>query len=416
MFWSIIGLAAFTFSLYLFLKKLGESLPILELILTIAGLQWIVGPFIEYRTAFEHYKYHMYVNEPTYMSFVVPAYITFLVVLFLVTRNSKMNNLDTSDYDQYGKLGLQLVFFGLIIDVISPFLPPSLNFLYFLLSNFKYVGAIIIYFSTNPWLKYLFYLAVAYLFLNALTTGMFHGFILWSIFFYMFWALKNKPKLRFNITVFVLGFFLSTIIQVVKADYRAIVWSGGSGGNVSLFVDILNKRISGGFTENVEEQQGLNVRLNQGWIISAVIDHVPNNEPFADGETVKEAVTATLLPRFLNPNKKEATGRSNFIKYTGIELGPNTSMALSIMGEAYANFGYLLGIVFMGIYGFLVSKYWNWLGVQLERNVLLTFFLPIIFLQVVKAESELLTVLNHLFKSSILVFLFLTIRRSFIRT
>ena len=60
MFWSIIGLITVIYVFSIFIKRLGKTLPVLELLLLIAGLQWIVGSFIEYRTDFLHYKYSLY--------------------------------------------------------------------------------------------------------------------------------------------------------------------------------------------------------------------------------------------------------------------------------------------------------------------------------------------------------------------
>jgi hypothetical protein len=229
----------------------------------------------------------------------------------------------------------------------------------------------------------------------------------------MFWCCKKKPKIKFSIIIIIVGFFLSTIIQAVKMDYRDFLKSGFEGSYSSLFVDILNKRLAGGLAEDTEEQSELNVRLNQGWIISAIMDHTPNIEPYGRGITIKEAFFASAVPRFLNPNKKTATGRVTFEKFTGITLNSTTSMGISIVGESYANFGRLWGIFFMAIYGFFIIKFWSYLHKRINQNLVILFFLPLIFLQVIKSESELLSVLNHLVKTSILVFVFVFLIKKF---
>ncbi len=76
-------------------------------------------------------------------------------------------------------------------------------------------------------------------------------------------------------------------------------------------------------------------------------------------------------------------------------------MNLSLVGEGYANFGAGGGIAFM----FVVGLFYNWglaLIFRLARKYpSLIFWIPLIFLQVIKAETDLITVLNHLVKASI---------------
>jgi hypothetical protein len=89
-------------------------------------------------------------------------------------------------------------------------------------------------------------------------------------------------------------------------------------------------------------------------------------------------------------------------------------MGISIIGEAYGNFKVMGGILFMGIWGFLLAKIWIFLLKKCLKTPLLLAFLPLIFLQVIKAETELVVVLNHLVKSSIVVFGFFWATQKFL--
>jgi hypothetical protein len=403
-FWSLVGLILVGYVAYRFVKALGYSIPILELLLLIAGLQWVVGAFVEYRTDFQHYKYYMYVSEEVYMGYVVPAYLVFVIIVSIAIRKTKDSNVLYGNFHLFSKFGIKILLLGIFADVIKSNVPGGLQFFFFLLANLKYVGAMILFYSKERKHTYIFYATLLYLLFTSLRGGFFHELIIWGTFFYMFWSFKNKPTFKFNVTIIVVGFFLSTIIQVVKSDYRAMIWSGYQGNYASLFMDILNKRISGGIAEESEQQEELNVRLNQGWIISAIMEHTPRVQDFAKGETVKDAVSASLLPRFLSPNKKIAGGVENFEKYTGITLAENTSMGMSLVGEGYVNYGIFGGIAFMGAWGLVLVFFWLFLNRSTKVNNLILFFLPLIFFQVVKAETELVVVLNHLVKSTILVF------------
>lgn len=231
----------------------------------------------------------------------------------------------------------------------------------------------------------------------------------------MFWAIKNQPSPRIKLFTIVGGFLMLSVIQAVKSDYRLLLKGGFDGNVVGLFFGTVNQKYDSGFFDEEEDAAGLNVRLNQGWIISAVMDHVPRNLEYADGETVKDAVVASLVPRFLNPNKKEAGGQENFTKYTGLALSDNTSMGLSIIGEFYANFGVLVGIFVMGFWGILLCLIWQRLILNTYKIPLLIFYLPLIYLQVVKAETELVVVLNHLLKSIITVAIFFWFTKRYLK-
>src|SRR5690606_15706315 len=146
-----------------------------------------------------------------------------------------------------------------------------------------------------------------------------------------------------------------------------------SGNKLVLFLSILEDKV---VNEEITEtdDQNVNIRLNQGWIISAIMYNVPFKEPFADGSTIAEAVSASILPRFLDKNKKRAGGQENFEKFTGLQIGSGTSMGLSIIGESYANFDVIGGIVFMGVWGLFLAWYWRGIIYFVRKYPLLLFF------------------------------------------
>ncbi|WP_434037653.1 hypothetical protein [Formosa sp. 4Alg 33] len=407
--WTLIGCLSVIYLAVLFVKRLGKSVPILELMTLIAGLQWIIGPIIEYANPSNHYKYYMYVDQETYMSFIVPAYIGFMAFILLGIKSTQKYRIPIANLEYYSKYGLIIFGIGVFFDLFGGVLPGALKFFGFILSNFKFAGAIILYFSKDALLKKVFYGAIAYLFVIALAKAMFHDLILWLVFFYMFWAIKTKPSIPFILTTFLIAALSLTTLQTIKAAYRSQVWSGYSGNKIELFLTLITESMFDG-DSNIEEvdsgEPGTNVRLNQGWIISAVLYQIPSNEPFLGGETIEEAVFSSLLPRFLNPNKAKAGGQVNFRRFTGLDLSDGTSMGISIIGEAYGNYGITGGILFMSAWGFFLAKVWTRLFKVVLKNIIFVAFLPIAFLQVIKAETELVVVLNHLIKSLIVIFFF----------
>jgi hypothetical protein len=414
-FWTTTGVILTGLIALRFISQLGKSLPILELMLFIAAAQWIIGPLIEYNAPSLHYKYYMYVDQQRYMSYVVPAFGAFALAVLLGIGSLKDSTIPLDKLKHFKDYGVTIFVIGVFFDLIGSSLPPSLAFFAFIISNFKFAGAIILFFSNDQRLKPIFYASLVFLLFRAIQSTMFHDFILWTAFFYMFWALQFKPSRQKIVATLLIGALSLTTLQTMKYAYRQQVWNGYSSSKIELFTGLVVDAIllDGADQEQLDGELN-NVRLNQGWIISAILDEVPEKQPFFEGETIKEAIGAAVLPRFLNPNKKTAGGQENFRKFTGLELGEGTSMGISIVGEAYGNFNRFGGVIFMGIWGYFLAMYWRFLFKGLQNNVLLLAFLPIVFLQVIKAETELVVVLNHLIKASIVVYLFFWAAKAFL--
>ena len=158
----------------------------------------------------------------------------------------------------------------------------------------------------------------------------------------------------------------------------------------------------------------INARVNQGWIIARIMNHVPQNEPYANGQTVIRAFEAALLPRILASDKAVAGGKENFERFTGTPLNKNTSMDLSLAGEGYANFGKWGGMVFL----MAIGLFFNLALIAVIRisraHPTLILTIPLLFFQVIKAETDFATVLNHLTKSIVVVvFIYWAINKIF---
>ena len=145
--WSYLGVLTTLYIFIIFIRNLGKNLPILELCLLIAGLQWIVGAFIEYRSSFNHFKYYMYVPENTYMSYIVPAYIVFSITLLINQKRLRKFKLNIEEGKNYSNFGLRLIILSVILQISSTIISTQLDFVVYLFVNLKYVGVIILYFS-----------------------------------------------------------------------------------------------------------------------------------------------------------------------------------------------------------------------------------------------------------------------------
>jgi hypothetical protein len=226
----------------------------------------------------------------------------------------------------------------------------------------------------------------------------------------MIWFLFKRSSFAKRLQYILAGFALIFMIQMVKSDYRLAIGDAvveGNNSNVAIFADVLKKKLTG--EQSIFSDQNIGekvVRINQGWIIDRIMQYIPANRPFADGETIKESVVASIFPRFMMPNKAMSGGRENMEKYAGIQLNETTSMDISQLGEAYANFGVGGGILFM----FVLGLFFNWVMHFIEKKTVrhpdLLFWVPLMFLQVIKAETSMVTILNHLTKTALVTWFF----------
>ena len=288
-----------------------------------------------------------------------------------------------------------------------------------------YVGVAYLFFLYPHRKWFIFTLTIGSVFLLSISSGLFHELLLIGSFL-TFLLISKETKFLSKFIIIVSGFIVIYTIQLVKKDLRSEVWSGESSKSASaIFFSLVEdelfstpkKKLIINKEGNAEEQESVEVnnRLNQGWIISKVLSNVPKNEPFLNGETVLEAISSSILPRFLFPDKKGANqALINFQRITGLHLQSGTSMGLSIIGEFYANFGVKGGWVAMFFYGCFLSLVIRWLvnGVGKDSPVILFWFI-LFFYQVVKAETDLIKIINHLFKSLILFFVLRSILLSF---
>lgn len=410
--WTMIGLGLCVFVFLIYVDRLSSTIPVLELMLFISAFQWIFGAHQAFNFEFQHYKYYMYVEREPYMAVVVPGFFSFVLGALLI--GSKLDIEEVNKQMErfvlaFPKAPLIMVGIGFLSPFMARFAPPVLAFVFFLLGNLKFIGAALWLFQPEGARKWLATGIILLLtLLGSLQSGMFHDLLLWMALLFSFIVLRLKMSIAKRLVLISAGFILAFLIQSVKAEFRVRLYQGlmANESPSEIFFEMVSDRV-----ENIENLLGddeymaeMNVRLNQGWIISAIIEHVPNMEPYADGETIFEAIGSSLLPRFISGSTKIAGGRENFERFTGLPLGEGTSMGTSIIGEAYANFGPVGSWIFMFFWGLFLSLGFNKLVSYGKKQPLIYVFLPLIFLQVVKAETELYVVLNHFLKSLILVF------------
>lgn len=406
---SSLGVGVFLYVVTRFLMEWGHEIPINTLILLTAGLQWIVGPLLSYSGIAPHYKYFMYVPEARYMTLAVPGYLSMVLGVYLFHATKHRAQLTTirdraeAILHRNDVIPIAITALGVVASALGQIAPGGLRFALFLVGEAKYVGVLYFIFSGRRERWVVFASLLAFAALSALDEAMFHNLFLWTVLLLLYLGLVFRWSATTRLVLVLVGVVLLAGLLSVKREYRYTLWDREYEGNKAVLMGhLLNERMNAKKDARTDAITEIVIRINQGWIISRIMEQVPEVTPFARGDTVRSAVLSSFLPRLLFPDKAEAGGRVNFARFTGYEL-EGTSMGLSLVGEGYANFGRAGACVFLFLYGAMISLLFRGLYSLALKIPTLILWMPLIFLQVIKAETELLVVLNHLTKSVVIV-------------
>ena len=255
----------------------------------------------------------------------------------------------------------------------------------------------------NPWLLVLVFGSII---VSSLQQAMFHDLLTWLIMLGAVLGIKYKPSLIFKSTAAFGFILLAVIIQQVKGSYREAAWEGkGGGAGWQSFEAAVSEKQNENELFSEESLARSNLRINQGFIVTNIMNHIPANEPFANGEELYKIVEAAFLPRIIAPNKLNAGDRMFFMKYSGMALKEGTSMGLSAVGDAYINFGRIGGCIFMFVWGLLFSIVLNGFEKFSKTFPFILLFTPLVFYYPIRPDCELQTSMGHLVKACFLLYM-----------
>lgn len=312
-----------------------------------------------------------------------------------------------------------LVFIGLAAVPLSNLLQlRSFGFVFILLGNLRYIGVYGRMLLHAPGWPLRLAIVLTAEFIFAADAAMFHPLLLWTAWSFAVWLHCFKPPARALVSAAVAAALLLPAFQEAKWRLRGHMLefdpesgflsdSGEEGGSMitkaTSFLVFLGEGLAHSvkldFTPDFISDTLL--RYNQGWIITNVMLFVPDREPFARGETLKDAVVASLVPRVLDPEKVRAGGRENMARYAGMYLDEKTSMNLGYAGEMYANFG-RGGIIGCACYAFFFGLLFRFIARRALSHPMWWAIIPYLFFAVLKAEDGIAEVLNWTSKSVII--------------
>jgi hypothetical protein len=396
--WSLVGVIAWViFPRFFMAMDHGVSLMLTGAL--IALVQWLIAPLLFYYGNYNNLYMGMAVDENSYFSLAVPGAAAFILGLLVLGRTVPLRPiLRSTNTSSFFASGMLLLVVSFASDIAASVVPGSLSYFFHLLSQVRYVGFLYFLFSPGLAPKLLAVASLFPLYINSAASAMFHDLLLWLGILFNFWFARRERSHVFKALVIVLVVGGCFTIQGIKGSYREKVWSGQKANLGEHLVDFWSDSLNDNTDEIVE---GALARINQGWIVTHVQAHVPSGEPYAHGETVKDAFVAALLPRFIYDGKHKAGGRSNFIRFTGLEINEKTTMTISLLGEGYANFGRAGCVFFLLFMGLAMAGSHSLLLRSTRQHPLFLFWIPMVFYQAIKAETDLTEILNHVVKGSI---------------
>lgn len=382
-----------------FIQRIDRGLPLAPIAALLASLQWLAGALWYYGRNLDFAAMGMAVDAEDYFAFATPATAAFVLGLLLPGVSLDQRRLMSGvSRRHFLASGLLLAAVSLAADIVGRLAPPSLAFGFLLLSQLRYVGALYLWFAPERGSRWLAALSLVPLLVGSAESAMFHDLLLWGGMLFCFaFAVRPRP-LAVKALLFTGAAAAAVTLQGIKQSYRDKVWNFE---HTSLSEEILSFWRNLGSVDVEALEQGMVSRLNQAWIVSHVMRHVPSGEPYANGGTVTDALVAAAVPRFLVPDKAEAGGRANFPRFTGLPLVGSTSMNLSLLGEGYANFGRSGSILFLFLCGAVMSLAIAACFHQARLRPAFVFWMPLVFYQAIKAETDLAEILNQIVKGGL---------------
>lgn len=399
--WEFVGILSVAFVLFCFLRNLGKTIPILEITLLMAGLQWIITPIFSYSSEDVALRYIMAVDSNTYFSITVPSFLGFVSGVFAFIR-PLVWEITVSAEEAQTRVRFSYFLFALSIAGVigESFMRGGLAFISYLLDLSAVCGALI-YLHHGKKFKYLPLVIIGISWgWYALRSTMFHDFLLLLLWVFMYLAYLKRWSIRTCLLLLLAGIVGAFILQEIKEPYRDLYAFQERDGRLTTIASLAWERF-GNLQGDDLHSHSVTQRFNQGWIIGNIYAYIPQHSEYLAGETVWDTAKAIFMPRFLVPNKRVSGGRENFTKMTGLGISQLTSINVSILGEAYANFGPFGSIIHLFLCGALLAsilRFLLWIMNKTRFKEIL-FMLPLIFFVTPKAESDTLDLINHIVKA-----------------
>jgi hypothetical protein len=416
--WENAAVCLFVYFLLNFLNNLGNRVAILDLTIIMGCVTCLLLPVIFYHVYTKEnmlarmWLKYMPISSDDYFSFAVPGIVAIALGIRMPLMKLKYRKTPGVYLEKVKvylthnpRLGLILMAIGVISGLLDFLAPASLREIFFLMAHLIFVGVFYVIYSPSKNKKWIVTGVITLLLGESILTGMFGELIFILACSIVIIFLGKKTPYYKKLLFACIGIFSILIIQSIKGEYRKRSWSEGSGADPLYFTELVAEKVSDPL--NMLDQQGMfvtAVRMNQGWLVATTMKMVPAKYPFGNGEPLWEAIAASVVPRFLWPDKPEAGGKANLKRFWGFDLiGWSTN--IGTLGEAYANFDRTGGLVYLFVYGLFFNLILSTFLKMAERRPTLILWLPYLFFSAINVETDLLSTMGILIKGTIFIWI-----------
>jgi hypothetical protein len=375
-----------------------------EFSLLLYALNYLLSPSISYLLGERITVYNLKIIPEDYFNLAIPGFILFYAGLFSIKTNLFSPNFSAVNISTIinEKLLKKVTIIAILSSILTSFLPGELAFIVYLFSLIQYVSAFSL-FALNP-KKNIVWPAITLLFIlyKSFLAGMYHDSIMWVLFFGIIFIYIKKPTLKIKLVGLLFATIFILFIQSIKQTYRQEVWYGGKEASIAIASEVGYSKANTDIILGEENLLGSLTRSNQSWIFASTVDNMDRNKNFQGLRIVYKYLEASLLPRFLAPDKIKSGDKEIFNAFSGHTISSGTSMGLGIFADGYIAYGaagvYIFGFVLGLIFALTFKLVESWTKIS-PFYVLLIF--PLLN-YAVRPDCELQTTINHLTKGILL--------------
>ena len=285
---------------------------------------------------------------------------------------------------------------------LPSFLPGEFAFVVYLFSLIQYVSSFSL-FALNPQKNFVWpAITLIFVLYKSFLAGMYHDAVLWVVFFGILYLYILQPTLYVKLLALFFAIIFILFIQSIKQSYRQEVWYEGKEASIATASEVGYSKAKTDIILGEENLIGSLIRSNQAWIFASTVDNMDRNKNFQSLSNVYKYIEASLLPRFLAPDKIKSGDKEIFNKFSGHTISSGTSMGLGIFADGYIAYGaagvYIFGFVFGFIFALTFKLVEGWTKIS-PFYVLMIF--PLLN-YAVRPDCELQTTINHLTKGILL--------------
>lgn len=388
------------------------------LICFVASIELLLAPVVASALPPTFHEFQMAVPLDMYLQYAIPAIAALWIGLhWPLNRVLLETRLWTEPSTLAPRQRLQLdvvLVLSLLLSSFARDFPAQIFFLVTILGSFSFFSALAWMLTRTPGWKIRVAIVMLQLIATASADGIFYVVLQWCGFFLLVYAFRSRWRSRLALAL-ILATAGAVILQYVKSDYRHYIGTHNASfvERVSALGSMAWNKVMSNDDPNGMIFGDVLVRFDEGWIVSRIMKVVPHQVPYAEGGTIEDALTYSLIPRALFPSKPQGASRILFARFTGLQLNSSTSMGLSIIGEMYANFGYWGGVAGTFVFGSLVGLAYARFAKLARKSPHWWAAAPIVLLAAIEPAWNFEDISNYIVKSALVLFVLVSVVPAF---